>query len=253
MTALAGLFDDSGRTPFLVGLTAGDPGLETTAQLLAAVERAGVDGIVLEVPYSDPLAADELSGRSLRRALDAGTTLQSVLAAASEPGLFAQRAVPVVLSAYAGPVVAYGVERFAEAVTAASLAGVMLVDVPVEEMQWFVPLVSSPPALIHSMSPSADRERLRAVAKSGSGFVCLVADEPTPELPARAVRKAARLPVVVASAFTDPEAVTGLCGVADGLLALAPVAAILDRIGSHQELVDEVERRVGELVEACHR
>ncbi len=251
MTRLKELFELEDRMAFLIAITAGDPDLNTTFELLAAVQRAGVDGVVLEVPYSDPLAADKLGRRSLRRALEGGTNLETVLASA--PELVSRSIVPMVLSSYAGPVVAYGVDRFAQAVTEASLAGTLLVDVPVEEAQWFVPLASAPVAWIHTVSPTADRDRLRAVSRTGSGFVCVVADPHSPELPLRALRKSVRLPVVVASELAEPESVSRMRGQADGVVALAPVAEAVERIGTGGALIEEVERRVGALVEACRR
>ena len=40
----------------VVYFTAGDPALDATGELLAALDRAGVDVIELGVPFSDPLA-----------------------------------------------------------------------------------------------------------------------------------------------------------------------------------------------------
>ena len=47
---------ECGEKGLVVYLTAGDPSLEATGILLAAVERGGADVIELGVPFSDPLA-----------------------------------------------------------------------------------------------------------------------------------------------------------------------------------------------------
>ena len=63
----------------VVYLTAGDPTLEATAGLLAAVERGGADLIELGVPFSDPLADGPVIQRASERALRAGATLRRIL------------------------------------------------------------------------------------------------------------------------------------------------------------------------------
>ena len=57
--------------PFLM---AGDPDLETTAEVLLALEAAGADMVELGMPYSDPLADGPVIQAAASRALAAGTT-----------------------------------------------------------------------------------------------------------------------------------------------------------------------------------
>ena len=68
-----------GRTGLVTYLTAGDPSLDRTCELLFALERAGADIIELGVPFSDPLADGPVIQRATERALAAGTTLSRVL------------------------------------------------------------------------------------------------------------------------------------------------------------------------------
>src|SRR5271166_3792108 len=63
----------------IVYLTAGDPNLDATGELLLALERAGVDVIELGVPFSDPLADGPVIQRASERALRSGTTLRKIL------------------------------------------------------------------------------------------------------------------------------------------------------------------------------
>ena len=63
----------------VVYLTAGDPNLDATGELLVALDRAGVDVIELGVPFSDPLADGPVIQRASERALRAGTTLRKIL------------------------------------------------------------------------------------------------------------------------------------------------------------------------------
>ena len=67
------------RAAFIPFLMAGDPDLETTERLLAALAEGGANLIELGVPFSDPIADGPVNQRAAARALAAGTTLSGVL------------------------------------------------------------------------------------------------------------------------------------------------------------------------------
>ena len=63
----------------VVYLTAGDPSLEETAELVLEAARAGADLVELGVPWSDPSADGPVIQRAMERALARGTTLRRTL------------------------------------------------------------------------------------------------------------------------------------------------------------------------------
>src|SRR5919106_1794034 len=65
-------------------VTAGDPDLEMTKTLVREMVRRGGDLIEIGVPFSDPLADGPIVQRASQRALRGGTTLRTILQAASE-------------------------------------------------------------------------------------------------------------------------------------------------------------------------
>jgi tryptophan synthase alpha subunit len=60
-------------------LTAGYPDLETTRDLVPALDAAGVDVLELGVPFSDPTADGPAIQRASQEALRNGTTLSQIL------------------------------------------------------------------------------------------------------------------------------------------------------------------------------
>lgn len=64
-------------------ITAGDPDLKTTEQLILEMARAGADLIELGIPFSDPIAEGPVIQRASMRALQAGTTTDKILALVS--------------------------------------------------------------------------------------------------------------------------------------------------------------------------
>src|SRR6185436_5666885 len=62
------------RKSFIPYITAGDPNLETTAEIILELERSGADLIELGVPFSDPMADGPVIQRASERALKHGVS-----------------------------------------------------------------------------------------------------------------------------------------------------------------------------------
>src|SRR5512137_3149245 len=116
-------------------ITAGDPDLETTCALIPEMEKSGADIIELGVPFSDPMADGPTIQKASERALASGTTLKSILAMVKSVRRVTQ--VPIILMGYFNPVYRYGARKFVDDAVAAGVDGVLLVDLPPEEAQFF--------------------------------------------------------------------------------------------------------------------
>jgi len=64
---------------FIAYITAGDPTLKATVEIVLRLEDAGVDIVELGIPFSDPLADGRVNQQAATRALAHGTTLDGVL------------------------------------------------------------------------------------------------------------------------------------------------------------------------------
>ncbi|HEX8098217.1 MAG TPA: tryptophan synthase subunit alpha, partial [Pyrinomonadaceae bacterium] len=112
MGRIAGAFERlrrEGRRGFIPFITAGDPDLETTRELLLELARAGATVIELGVPFSDPMADGPTIQRASERALRHGFGIEEILevvASARE-----ETDVPVVLFSYFNPLMQFGAER----------------------------------------------------------------------------------------------------------------------------------------------
>ena len=110
----------------IVYLTAGDPNLDATGELLLALDRAGVDVIELGVPFSDPLADGPVIQRASERALRSGTTLRKILE--RFPSWRQTVRAPIILFSYFNPLLQYGLEKFAARAAQAGVDGALVVD-----------------------------------------------------------------------------------------------------------------------------
>src|SRR5208283_5327726 len=157
----------------VVYLTAGDPNLDATGELLVALERAGADVIELGVPFSDPLADGPVIQRASERALCSGTTLRKIL----ERFPCWRRTVraPIILFSYFNPLLQYGLEKFAASAAQAGVDGALVVDLTAEEAEGYVRAMR-PRNLdtVFLASPTSTDARLERAAQFSTGFFYLI-------------------------------------------------------------------------------
>jgi len=250
------------RAAFVPYVTAGDPSLERSVEIVRALARAGADVIELGVPFSDPIADGPTNQRAAERALAAGTTLSGVLAAVEV--VRQDLEVPIVLFTYANPVLRYGIEAFAEDASTAGVDGVLFTDVPAEEMAPFENHIGAAGLdLIMLVTPTSTRQRMKAAARFGGGFLYLVSRTGVTgvrqDLDAgladniRMARKVSRLPVAVGFGISTPEQVARVAEKADGVVVGSALVSRIGAMGDCDELIDEVESFASELATACQR
>lgn len=164
---------DRGQCALIPFITAGDPNLETTAAALEILDRSGADIIELGVPYSDPLADGPIIQAAATRALQQGTKLQNVLEMLKivSPKLRS----PIVLFTYYNPVLNRGIEAFFQDIAAAGASGIVIPDLPLEEVEKLLPAATAAGIeIILLVAPTTPKERLEAIAAQSQGFIYLV-------------------------------------------------------------------------------
>jgi len=250
------------RAAFVPYITAGDPSLTRTVELVRALAAAGADVVELGVPFSDPIADGPTNQRAAERALESGTSLSGVLA--SVEIVRQDLGLPIVLFTYANPVLRYGVERFAADAAAAGIDGVLFTDVPAEEMGVFEgPLGDSGLDLIMLVTPTSTRQRMKAAARFGGGFLYLVsrtgvtgARQDLDRRLAKNIRaasKASRLPVAVGFGISNPEQVSRVAALADGVVVGSAIVSRIGAMGDCDELAGEIRTFASELAAACKK
>ena len=164
---------DRGECALIPFITAGDPDLETTAQALEILDRSGADLIELGVPYSDPLADGPVIQAAATRALRNGTRLDDVLEMLHR--LTPKLQAPIILFTYYNPILNRGIPTFLEQVYAAGARGLVVPDLPLEEMDaLLVPAADAGIEVTLLVAPTTPKERLLAIAQRSQGFIYLV-------------------------------------------------------------------------------
>jgi tryptophan synthase alpha chain len=157
----------------VVYLTAGDPDLDATGELLLALERAGADVIELGVPFSDPLADGPVIQRASERALRSGTTLRKILE--RFPSWRQTLKAPVILFSYFNPLLQYGLEKFAASAAQAGVDGALVVDLTADEAENYVQAMRAQNLdTVFLASPTSTDARLERAAELSTGFFYLI-------------------------------------------------------------------------------
>ncbi len=157
----------------IVYLTAGDPNLDATGELLLALDRAGADVIELGVPFSDPLADGPVIQRASERALRSGTTLRKILE--QFPHWRKTVSAPIILFSYFNPVLQYGLEKFAARAAQVGVDGALVVDLTADEAESYVRAMRAQNLdTIFLASPTSTDARLARAAQLSTGFLYLI-------------------------------------------------------------------------------
>lgn len=216
------------RKALIPYITAGDPSLATTGQLLPAMVGAGADILEIGVPFSDPMADGPVIQRAGERALARGVGLRDVLDLVA-----AFRAkdtkTPVVLMGYANPVEAMGRDAFVDAAARAGVDGVIVVDyTPEESAEFAANLRARDMDMIFLLAPTSTPERIERVVKLASGYIYYVSlagvtgagNLDTKDVLAKldAIRARTPLPVGVGFGIRDGVTARSICAIADAAI-----------------------------------
>jgi tryptophan synthase alpha chain len=245
-----------GLIPFL---TAGDPDLGVTRQLVEAACRAGADLIELGMPFSDPTADGPAIQRSSARAIARGVSLPAILELVSEVRKSSE--VPIVLFGYYNPIFHYGVDRFAADAAAAGVDGVLVVDLPPEEAdELYRPATAAGLRMVFLLAPTSDSERVRIVMKKAGGFVYFVSMTgvtgskkiETAEVGAlvQRLRQDCQLPIGVGFGITTPDDAAAVAAFADAVVVGSAIVRMVEERAQEPDLVERVEQFIGRLKDA---
>jgi tryptophan synthase alpha chain len=158
---------------FVGYLPVGFPDLATSIAGAVAMAEAGADVIELGLPYSDPVMDGPVIQRATQAALAGGFRLRHAFEALRE--ITAAVESPVLLMTYWNPVLAYGVERFADDVVAAGGAGLITPDlIPDEAGEWLAASDARGLDRVFLAAPTSSDARLDSAIASSRGFVYTV-------------------------------------------------------------------------------
>lgn len=245
------------KKAFIPFVTAGDPTLDTTRELLLAMQEAGADLIEIGIPFSDPVAEGPVIQEADIRALSGGVTTDKILDMVEE--ISDQLYVPVVFMTYINPVYVYGVEKFAKRAAECGVAGVIIPDVPFEEKEEIRRVFSDFDLTVISMVAPTSAERVKMIAKQAEGFLYCVSSLGVTGVRTEistgiadliaVVKKVKDIPCAIGFGISTPEQAKKMADLSDGAIVGSAIVKIIaehgkDSVPYVREYVSEMKRAV---------
>jgi tryptophan synthase alpha chain len=217
------------RAAFMPFVTAGDPDLAFTRELLPAVGGSGADLIEVGFPFSDPIADGPVIQASYTRALEKHIKLADLFSALKDVTTRPGWKTPLVAMASYSLIFKKGPASFIAAAKSAGICGMIVPDLPVEEAEELSQLAADRDfKLILLVTPTTSPERAEKVVKACSGFVYVVSvvgiTGQRDQLPAglrdllTRLRRMTDLPLCVGFGVSKPHHVRELKQIADGVI-----------------------------------
>jgi tryptophan synthase alpha chain len=282
MSAIDDLFRDlraAGRKAFMPFVTAGDPDLGFTADVLRLFAARGCHLCELGIPYSDPIADGPVIQASYTRALASKIKLAEIFAMlrgvaplpvgrpfrAVEEEDTAQKGrpthesqMPVVTMVSYAIIHRHGLERFVAEAMAAGAEGAIVPDLLVEESADLAAICRREDfSLVQLVTPTTPRERALRIAEASTGFIYYVSVTgitgerealPQPLIDSVSwLRERTELPICIGFGISRPEHIKTLAPVADGLIVGSAIVRRMEQAATRPR--EDVLREIGEYVD----
>ena len=246
----------NGKKALVAFYTAGDPNLDASKDIFAAIEKSGADIIEIGVPFSDPLADGPTIQASSYRSLNNGTTLKKIIKLVSDIRETSQ--LPVVLMTSFNPIFVYGQKKFVADALKAGVDGVIIPDLPHEEADEFLEIAVGLD-MIFLLSPTSTPDRVKQIGKISKGFIYYISLTGTTgtqeslssglEAKVEGIKKSVSLPVLVGFGISGPEQAREAAKFSDGVIIGSAIVKLVEKNKNPVER----DRKLGEFIASIQK
>ena len=179
MSRIKNLFQKKSINVLNVYCTAGYPQLNSTIEVMKALQKNGADIIELGMPYSDPLADGPVIQQSSSVALANGMTIKKLFEQLKD--LRKEISIPVLLMGYMNPILQYGFEKFCADAKTVGIDGLILPDLPEHEFETEYGAIIKEQGLdfIFLVTPETSETRIKKLDSLSTGFLYAVSSSST--------------------------------------------------------------------------
>ncbi|MCY4379351.1 MAG: tryptophan synthase subunit alpha [Candidatus Dadabacteria bacterium] len=254
---------EKNKAALICYVTAGDPDIDLTEQIIDHMEASGVDMVEIGIPFSDPMADGPVIQAASERALANSTSVSDVLSLVKR--IRSRSDIPVILFGYYNPFFSYGTERFARDAREAGADGVLVVDLPPEEAgELSVHAEQEGLDRIFLLAPTSTEERIEMVSQNASGFIYVVSvtgvtgarpdmDYDLEDLVGR-IKRRSELPVGVGFGVSSALQAAAIASFSDAVIVGSALVRIIESGGEErQEMLGRISSFTEELSAACYR
>ena len=222
---------DQGRTALVPYFMAGLSDDWTTT--IDALIAGGADAIEIGLPFSDPLMDGVVIQEAGTKALERGTTLDSVVDELAQHSF----GVPLIVMTYYNVLLHEGLNSAASKLKRAGISGAIIPDLTLEESaEWRAACDENGIATILMVAPSTSTHRAATLVASTEGFAYAAArmavtgaasDEGTGGDVVSQIREYSDIPAYIGIGITTPEQAAQASKVADGVIVGSALVKLL--------------------------
>lgn len=226
---------------FIGFVTAGDPDIETSREIILQMARGGCDLIEIGIPFSDPIAEGPVIQEADLRSLAAGTTTDKVMELTAE--ISKEVNTPLVFMTYLNVLFRYGYDKFLKKAKESGISGVIVPDLPYEEKEELSSVADKYDIDVISLIAPTSESRIQMIAKSAKGFIYEVSslgvtgvrNEIKTDLKSitAAIKAVTDLPVAVGFGISTPQQAAKVCRYADGVIVGSAIVRIVAEYGKN--------------------
>lgn len=237
MTKIADAF--SNGKAFIGFLTAGDPNLATTKEIIKKMAAAGCDLVEIGIPFSDPIAEGPVIQNANIRALKNHVTTDDVFQMVNE--LKDEVEIPMVFMTYLNVLFKYGYDKFLQKAKDCGICGVIIPDLPFEEKEELQSVADKYEIEVVSLIAPTSEDRIKTIAKNAKGFIYEVSSlgvtgvrseiKTDLESITKAVKEATDIPVAIGFGINTPEQAKKYAAIADGVIVGSAIVKIIEECG----------------------
>jgi len=251
-----------GKKALVLYVTAGDPDIQFTEELINTIINAGADIIEIGVPFSDPMADGPTIQAASERALKNDISLSDILAMVKRLR-GSQPDIPLVLFSYFNPVLQYGVDKLAADSAETGIDGWLIVDLGDAEEDEIIPALSEQNLhKITLLAPTSDSNRMKKLLNKAKGFVYYITvtgvTGARTELPQdlaehlEEVASCSDTPLVAGFGVSTPEMARRVGEHTDGVVVGSKLVQTVAEAPDRQTALKNTSELVESLAEAIH-
>ena len=223
---------------FIGFVTAGDPDLDTSLEVMTSMARGGCDLIEIGIPFSDPIAEGPVIQEADLRALENGTTTDKVFELTKK--LRERVDIPLVYMTYLNVLFKYGYDKFLQNAKDAGVSGVIVPDMPYEEKSELQSVADKHDIDVISLIAPTSEDRIKMIASDAKGFIYTVSSmgvtgmrsEITTDLGSIVshIKSVTDTPAAIGFGINKPEQAKKYSALADGVIV---GSAIVNLVAEH--------------------
>lgn len=174
MNRIQVLFNKSDKPVLSVYFCAGHPTPDSTAEIISALEQAGVQMVEVGIPFSDPMADGSVIQEASAKALAGGMSLRRLFGQLR--GIRERVSIPIILMGYLNPIMQFGFEHFCRCAAEVGADGMIIPDLPFREylLHYRDTAERYGLSVIMLITPETSEERIREIDTHTAGFIYMV-------------------------------------------------------------------------------